>query len=67
MHKNISLIRRYKNTFKYYTVPSILTFQIYVSSFFRSSMIFSSFQVQCKYLVWRKVIHSMFEYIRILC
>ena len=30
MHKNISLIRRYKNTFKYYPVPSILTFHIYM-------------------------------------
>ena len=46
MHKNISLIRRYKNTFKYYPVPSILTFHIYVSSCIHSSMIFSSLPVQ---------------------
>ena len=46
MHKNISLIRRYKNTFKYYPVPSISTFQIYVSSFIHSS-IFSFLPVQC--------------------
>ena len=63
MHKNISLIRMYKNTFKYYPVPSILTFQIYVCVFFHSLVdLFISPSPVCKYLVWREVIHSMFEY-----